>query len=172
MVSTFNWSFFQYFSKKLTIKSSIDLQIKSNYLTCVSALQARVIDPMLDQCWASVYDAGSTLNQHWAMTRVCWVHACPIPCEIRHFHHDHTHLFGQHDDVVPAVVPLGHLQVQLGFLQPELLHLPLDLDALLLRQLSHDGPVTLLLVVNVIGDVTRWKSELYYSKKYQGVMFY
>ena len=27
--------------------------------------QARVIDPLMDQCWASFYDAGTTLTQQW-----------------------------------------------------------------------------------------------------------
>ena len=27
--------------------------------------QTRDIDPKLDQCWATVYDAGPTLVQHW-----------------------------------------------------------------------------------------------------------
>ena len=34
--------------------------------------QTRDIDPMLDQCCATVYDAGPTLVQHWVMSRVRW----------------------------------------------------------------------------------------------------
>ena len=32
-------------------------------------------------------------------------------CEVRHLHHDHAHVLGQHDDVVTLVVPLTHLGV-------------------------------------------------------------
>ena len=29
------------------------------------AQQIRCVDPMLVECWAIVYDAGPTFNQHW-----------------------------------------------------------------------------------------------------------
>ena len=32
---------------------------------CPAAQQTRHIDPMLDQCWPTVYDVGPTLFQHW-----------------------------------------------------------------------------------------------------------
>lgn len=62
-----------------------------------------------------------------------------VPGEVGHFHHDHAHLFGQHDDVISVVVPFSDLGVQLALLLPEALHLLCDLGFLLLRELSHDG---------------------------------
>ena len=32
---------------------------------CVHFITCKAANPVLDQCWASVADAGSTLNQHW-----------------------------------------------------------------------------------------------------------
>ena len=32
--------------------------------------QTRGIEPMLFQCWSTVYDGGPTLKQHWL--NVCW----------------------------------------------------------------------------------------------------
>lgn len=60
------------------------------------------------------------------------------PGEVRHLHHDHAHLLGQHDDVVTAVVPLGHFGVQLALFFLEAGHLFRDLRFLLLGKLSHD----------------------------------
>lgn len=62
-----------------------------------------------------------------------------VPGEVGHFHHDHAHLFGQHDDVVSVVVPFSDLSVQLALLLPEALHLLGDFGFLLLRELGHDG---------------------------------
>ena len=36
-----------------------------NVCMCETTQQTRDIDPMLDQCWASVVDGGQTLVQHW-----------------------------------------------------------------------------------------------------------
>ena len=33
---------------------------------CTLSQQTRDFDPMLFQCWPTVYDAGPTLNKHWA----------------------------------------------------------------------------------------------------------
>lgn len=62
-----------------------------------------------------------------------------LPGEVRHLHHDHAHLFGQHDDVVAVVVPLGHFGVELALLLSEALHLLGNLGLFLLGKLSHDG---------------------------------
>ena len=35
-----------------------------NHQTVIS-LQTLDMDPMLDQCWASIVDDGLTLSQHW-----------------------------------------------------------------------------------------------------------
>ena len=37
----------------------------------VSSQQTQKIDPMLFQCWSTVYDAGPTLKQHWIKFCVC-----------------------------------------------------------------------------------------------------
>ena len=34
-------------------------------ITVVLSQQTRYINPMLAQCWPTVYDAGPTLDQHW-----------------------------------------------------------------------------------------------------------
>jgi len=80
-----------------------------------------------------------------------------IPGEVGHLHHDHAHLFGNDDDVIATLVPLGHLAVQLGFLNAEHLYLLLDLDTFGLRQCTHHRPVTHLLtfVKHVLRNVTR-----------------
>lgn len=77
-----------------------------------------------------------------------------LPGKVCHLHHDHTHLLGHDDDVVPTVVPLGHLSVQLHFVRQEFLDLHLDLLPLLSRQLPHHGPVTLTEVIIHAGHVT------------------
>ena len=35
--------------------------------TRITTQRTRVTDPMLDQCWATVWDAGPTSIQHWAI---------------------------------------------------------------------------------------------------------
>ena len=35
--------------------------------------QRRDVDPMLIQCWATVFDGGATLNQPWSTSCSCWV---------------------------------------------------------------------------------------------------
>ena len=42
-----------------------------------------------------------------------------LPGEVSHFHHDHTHLFRKHDDVISTVIPFGDLSVQFDFLKAE-----------------------------------------------------
>lgn len=54
------------------------------------------------------------------------------PGEVCHLHHDHAHLLGQNDDVISAVIPLGHLSVQLALLLLETGHLLGNLRLLLL----------------------------------------
>ena len=61
-----------------------------------------------------------------------------LPGEIRHLHHDHAHLLGQHDDVIATVVPLGHLGIQLALLLLETGHLFGNLRLLLHGKLGHD----------------------------------
>ena len=79
-----------------------------------------------------------------------------IPGKVGHLHHDHAHLFGNDDDVIATLVPLGHLAVQLGFLNAEHLYLLLDLDTFGLRQCTHHRPVThlLMFVKHVLRNVT------------------
>ena len=48
---------------------------------------------------------------------------CFTSGEVRHLHHDHAHVLGQHDDVVAGVVPLRNLQVELSLLNSEHFHL-------------------------------------------------
>ena len=38
----------------------------------LSTQRTRDIDPMLDRCWASVLDGGTTLASNGSMSRVCW----------------------------------------------------------------------------------------------------
>lgn len=61
------------------------------------------------------------------------------PGEVCHLHHDHAHLLSQHNDVIAAVIPLGHLSIQLALLFLEAGHLFCDLRLLLLGQLGHDS---------------------------------
>lgn len=44
------------------------------------------------------------------------VNQMKIPCEIRHVHHNHTHLFGQHDNFITLIVPFAHFCNQSIFL--------------------------------------------------------
>lgn len=73
------------------------------------------------------------------------------PGEVCHLHHDHTHLLGQHDDVIAVVIPFGHLCIQLALLLSEALDLLSNLGLFLLRKLCHDG-------LQATGDV-RWKTK-------------
>lgn len=83
-----------------------------------------------------------------------------LPCKVCHLHHDHTHLLGHDNDIVPAVVPLGHLSVQFHFVREEFLDLHLDLLPLLCRQLPHHGSVTLTQVIIHTRHVTRyWRNS-------------
>ena len=34
----------------------------------------------------------------------------PAPSKVRHLHHDHAHVLGQHNDVVTLVIPLANLE--------------------------------------------------------------
>lgn len=61
------------------------------------------------------------------------------PGEVSHLHHDHTHLFSQHDDVIAVVVPFSHFGIQLALLLSEAFHLLSNLGLLLLGKLRHDG---------------------------------
>ena len=70
--------------------------------------------------------------------RVRWPAGGCSPGEVRHLHHDHAHLLGQHDDVVATVVPLGHLSIQLALFFLKTGHLFRNLCFLLLGKLSHD----------------------------------
>ena len=51
---------------------------KTRVSLCVSpqaTQQVQDIDPMLNQCWSTVYDAGTTLDQHWAsIDSMCFPH--------------------------------------------------------------------------------------------------
>lgn len=62
-----------------------------------------------------------------------------LPGEVCHLHHDHTHLFGQHNDVIAIVIPLGHFSIQLALLLSEALYLLSNLSLFFLGKLSHDG---------------------------------
>lgn len=55
------------------------------------------------------------------------------PCEVRHLHHDHAHLFGDHDDVVAGVVPLGDFSVEAMLLRAERFNLGGDFGFFFLR---------------------------------------
>lgn len=55
------------------------------------------------------------------------------PSKIGHFHHDHTHLFGQNDHIVTGIVPFGHFLVKFALLGSECFHLRRDLLFLFLR---------------------------------------
>ena len=71
----------------LTFCLDFDLRLSSNKLKYLNlSQQTRDIDPMLDQCWATVYEAGRL--QHWSnigsMSRVCqeWVWmSLPTPAQ-------------------------------------------------------------------------------------------
>lgn len=76
-------------------------------------------------------------NYHVARVMACFCFF--LPGEVCHFHHDHAHLFGQHDDVVAIVVPLGYFGVELALLLSEALHLLGNLGLFLLGKLGHDG---------------------------------
>ena len=38
--------------------------------------QIRGVDPLPISCWANVYDAGPTWNQHWVSVSCCWHSSC------------------------------------------------------------------------------------------------
>lgn len=60
-----------------------------------------------------------------------------LPRKVRHLKHDHAHVLGEHDDIVPGVVPLGDLVVEGHLLPPEQLHLLQDLALVLLGHFPH-----------------------------------
>ena len=50
---------------KNTMQRTFLLRLQLHVLQTWLAQQTRDIDPMLNQRWSTVYDAGSTLSQHW-----------------------------------------------------------------------------------------------------------
>ena len=79
-----------------------------------------------------MYGAAHPACVRWPAGRRC------SPGEVRHLHHDHAHLLGQHDDVIATVVPLGHLSIQLALFFLKTGHLFRNLCFLLLGKLSPD----------------------------------
>lgn len=53
--------------------------------------------------------------------------------EIRHLHHDHAHLLGDHDDIVALIVPFGDFTIEAILFRTEGLNLCSDLGFFLLR---------------------------------------
>lgn len=76
--------------------------------------------------------------EQWRAVKLSFTHLL-LPGEVCHFHHDHTHLLGEHNNVVAIVIPFGHLCVKLAFLLSEALHLLSNFGLLLLGKLCHDG---------------------------------
>ena len=77
---------------------NIILMDKLKYLNL--SQQTRDIDLMLDQCWATVYDAGPTLVQHWVdvsclpgMGMDVPAHTCPEVRTLGLYEHSENILF-------------------------------------------------------------------------------
>lgn len=60
-----------------------------------------------------------------------------LPREVRHLHHDHTHLLGKNNDVIARIIPDLDLSIQLALHLLEISDLLGNLFLLCLGQLSH-----------------------------------
>ena len=69
-------------------------------ISMVLPQQTRYINPMLVQCWSTVYDAGPTLYQHWVdVSCLLWKHhrySVVLPSKRSKRQNNYVRILGQH----------------------------------------------------------------------------